>query len=79
MKFIHSYEAMFETMVATLFKFMCMHFDLFHNRDQIKLSLARIYSREMATIFVSNISILLHPVMLVCADLERLYQQDRFQ
>ena len=56
MKFIHSYEAMFETMVATLFKFMCMHFDLFHNRD-------------MAVIFVSNISIRLHPVILVCADL----------
>ena len=38
-----------------------MHFDFFHPRDQIKLTVARIYSRDMATISDGNISILVSP------------------
>ncbi len=38
-----------------------MHFDFFHLRDQIELTVARIYSRDMATISDGNISILVSP------------------
>lgn len=38
-----------------------MHFDFFHPRDQIELTLARIYSRDMATISRCNITILVSP------------------
>jgi hypothetical protein len=38
-----------------------MHFDFFHPRDQIELTVARIYSRDMATISGGNISILVSP------------------
>ena len=46
---------MIESFVFTLFRFMDMHFDLIHTLGQIKLSLACIYSRDMATIFVGNL------------------------
>ena len=38
-----------------------MHFDFFHPRDQTELTVARIYSRDMATISDSIISILVSP------------------
>ncbi len=38
-----------------------MHFDFFHPLDQIKLTVARIYSRDMATISDGKISILVSP------------------
>ena len=38
-----------------------MHFDFFHPRDQIKLTVARIYNRDMATIADGNIFILVSP------------------
>jgi hypothetical protein len=38
-----------------------MHFDFFHPRDQTELTVARIYSLDMATISDGNISILVSP------------------
>ena len=38
-----------------------MHSDFFHPRDQIELTVARIYSRDMATISDGNIFILASP------------------
>ncbi len=38
-----------------------MHSDFFHPRDQIELTVARIYSRDMATISDGNISNLVSP------------------
>ena len=40
---------------------MHMHFDFFHPRDQTELTVARIYSRDMATVSDCNISILVSP------------------
>jgi hypothetical protein len=38
-----------------------MHFDFFHPRDQIEITVARIYSRDIATISHGYISILVSP------------------
>ena len=38
-----------------------MHFDFFHPRYQAEYTVARIHSRDMATISDSNISILVSP------------------
>ena len=51
----------FGTIAAALLNFLSMHFEFFHLRDQIKFTLARIYSRGMATISDGNISVWVSP------------------
>ena len=58
MKFIHSWRRNVWDDRAALFNYMHMHFDFFHPRDQIELTVARIYGRDMGTISDGNISIL---------------------
>ena len=51
----------FGTIAAALLYFLHMHFEFFHTIDQIKFTLARIYSLGMTTIFDGNISVWVSP------------------